>query len=160
MKTPFLILFASTIFLASCTKTNVAPLDSVEATSQNDVSILKTRSAISIAHPWEYQAFYFHYVDKNNKGDVQYERGGSNNALNLDATRYYFKADGTFVEFDGGYQYPGKWHFTDNTATALFLDYTYWTENCTIINFNTNHLNYTEPMGYHNLSFTALIPAQ
>ena len=75
-------------------------------------------------------------------------------------SRYYFKPDGTFVEIDGGYRFNGTWYFTDNTAAVLFLDFKTWTETCTITNFTSNHLNYTEPMGYHALSFTELIPVQ
>jgi hypothetical protein len=161
MKAPFLMLIAGVIFFASCTKTDVAPPNnSVSANSTDDAAILKTRSALLTAHPWKYQGFYFHYVDKNNKGDVQYQRGGSTNLIDLDATRYYFKPDGTFAEIDGGYRFNGTWHFTDNTAAVLFLDFKTWTETCTMVDFTSGHLNYTEPMGYHALSFTELIPAR
>jgi len=107
-----------------------------------------------------YKGFYFHYVDKNNKGDVEYERGGTHNAINLDDTRITFRQNGTLVQLDGGYRYPGTWKFSDNTASVLICDYTNWTDVCTITTIASNHLNFTEPMGYNSKSFTELIPAQ
>jgi hypothetical protein len=162
MKTLFAMLVASFIFFSGCSKTDITPANqSVSASSQGDISILKTRSALVSAHPWMYQGYYFHYTDMNHKGDVQYERGQSKNVINLDETRYFFKSDGTFLEFDGGFRYPGTWHFTDKTATVLILNFTNWTEDCTIVKFTNNQLNYTEPMGYRDdVSFTELIPAQ
>jgi len=160
MKTLVYFLCAG-IILTSCTKTDIAPVkNSVSSANEDDASILKVRSALLTAHPWMYQGFYFHYVDNNNKGDVQYERGSTHNIIDLDATRYFFRSNGTFVEFDGGYRYPGTWHFTDRTATVLVLNYNFWTNDCTIITFTNNHLTYTEPMGYGAKSFTELIPAR
>jgi hypothetical protein len=161
MKRSLLIFFASGIFLTSCTKTDLTPQgNSVNSSSHDDATALKTRSALLTGHPWMYKGFYFHYVDRNNKGDAEYVRGASNNALNLDATRYFFKADGTFIEIDGGNKFQGKWNFTDQTGNTLFLNYTYWTETCTILKFTNNQLSYTKPMGYKSLSFTELIQAK
>lgn len=160
MKTLFYFLCIG-IILTSCTKTDVAPAkNSVSSSNESDASVLRIRSALLTAHPWMYQGFYFHYVDNNNKGDVQYERGGTHNIINLDATRFLFRSNGTFIELDGGYRYPGNWHFTDKTATVLVMNYTNWTDDCTIITFTNNHLNYTQPMGYGDKSFTELIPAK
>ena len=103
---------------------------------------------------------YFHYVNENNKGDAQYVRGASQNLLDLDASRYTFKSDGTFIELDGSSKFPGTWHFTDQTGNTLFLNFTYRTETCTILKLTTNQLNYTQPIGYHNSSLTEMIPAR
>jgi len=159
MKKLFLF-FAAGIAFSACTKTDVKPAGNVvSAASQDALSVRTKRSALLTAHPWIYQGFYFNYVDQNNKGDVQYERGGTNNVIDLDQTVFTFRQNGTFLEIDGGYRYPGTWHFTDNTATVLILDFTYWTDDCSIVTFTNNHLNYTQPLGYHSKSFTELIPS-
>jgi len=159
MKKLFLLLSVGIIIFSSCQKTEIKPA-TVSASSQDEASVVKTRSNILVSHPWMYQGFYFHYVDKQHKGDPEYVRGASNNAINLDATRFTFRSNGTFVELDGGYRYPGTWNFTDNTATVMVMHYSWGDDDCTFVNFNSNHLNFTQPMGYNSLSFTELIPAQ
>ena len=159
MKIKFFLCMAVIAGLAACTKSDVKPgTNSISASSADNSSILKTRFAFLVAHPWRYQGFYFHYVDAQHKGDPQYVRGASNNILDLDATKYLFKKNGSFVEFDGGYTYPGTWKFADNTASLLILDYTYWKDNDSVLVLNNNTCNYTSPMGYHAKSFTELIP--
>lgn len=108
MKT--LVIFGAIIFIVACTKSDIQPSPiSLQATSE-DASIVKNSIAVLTAHPWMYRGFYFHYVNKNAKGDPEYIRGGNNNAINLDGTRITFKKNGHFVEIDGGYTYPGTWH--------------------------------------------------
>jgi hypothetical protein len=161
MKIKFIFCMAVIAGLAACTKTDVRPeTNLVSASSTDNSSILKARSAFLVAHPWRYQGFYFHYIDQQHKGDPQYVRGASNNILNLDATKYLFKKNGSFVEFDGGYTYPGTWKFTDNTASLLVLDYTYWKDNDSVLVLNNNTCSYTQPMGYHAKSYTELIALQ
>ena len=161
MKKLFLIVCIGVFIFSSCQKSDVKPSQNVvSAASQDDASVLRNRSAILVSHPWMYQGFYFHYVDRQHKGDPEYERGGNNNVINLDATRITFRSNGTFVELDGGYRYPGTWKFTDNTATVLILSFSYGDDVCTIVNINSGHLNYTQPLGYHDQSYTELIPAQ
>jgi hypothetical protein len=160
MKTSLSLFCAGIIFFTACTKTDLKPSQNViSSTSQDEASAVKTRSGILTAHTWMYKGFYFHYVDKNNKGDVQYVRGGTHNVINLDATRITFRPNGNLLELDGGYRYPGTWKFTDNTASVLVCDYTNWTNVCTITTITGNHLNFAEPMGYNSKSFTELIPA-
>jgi hypothetical protein len=45
-------------------------------------------------------------------------------------------------------------------ATVMVMHYSWGDDDCTFVNFNSNHLNFTQPMGYNSLSFTELIPAQ
>jgi hypothetical protein len=157
----FNVCIAIVLLFVTCTKTDIKPVNSaLSANTTTDVSIVKTRSGFLISHPWIYQGYYFHYVDRQHKGDPQYVRGASNNILDLDATKYIFKKNGTFVEYDGGYTYPGKWKFSDNTASLLILDYQYWKDNDSILVLNNNHCNYTAPLAYHDKIFTELIPAQ
>src|SRR5580765_2232874 len=156
MKTLCFFCFACVIFFA-CTKTDIQPANSVSSGSQEDMTILKEHSAFLVAHPWLYQEYDFHYVDQHHRGDIQYLRGGTNNVINLDDTRLLFKTDGTFKELDGGNIYTGKWRFSDKTATLLILDFQYWTDDDSILVLNNNHLKYTEPMGYHDKSYTELI---
>lgn len=161
MKKPFLFLCISLVLFISCNKSTVKPEGTVNATTQDEAtSVIKTRSAILTAHPWMYQSFYFRYIDKQHKGDPEYERGASNNIIDLDATRFMFRSNGTFVEIDGGYRYPGTWEFTDNTATILILNFSWGDDDCTIVNMNANHLSYTQPLAYHDLSYTELVTAQ
>jgi hypothetical protein len=112
------------LFSRRARKQKLSPA-TVSTSSQDDATVVKTRSNILVSHPWMYQGFYFHYVDKQHKGDPEYVRGASNNDINLDETRFTFRSNGTFVELDGGYRYPGTWNFTDNTGNgygnALFL---------------------------------------
>jgi hypothetical protein len=159
MKKLFLLLIIGVVIFSSCQKTQVKP-SSTSTNSQENATVVKTRSAILVSHPWMYQGFYFHYVDKQHKGDPEYVRGAKNNAIDLDATRFTFRSNGTFVELDGGYRYPGTWNFTDNTATVMVMHYSWGDDDCTFVNFSSNHLNFTQPMGYNSLSFTELIPAQ
>lgn len=158
MKT-LLIACAVLIIFAACTKNDIKPESSAVTSNSEDFSV-KTRSAFLIAHPWKYKGFYFHYIDQQHKGDPQYERGTPNNLVDLDATRFIFRKNGTFVEHDGGYTYPGTWKFTDNTASLLVLDFTYWKDNDSILVLSDKHWNYTQPMGYHSKSYSELIPAQ
>lgn len=160
MKT-VLVCIAVALLFATCTKTELKPQDgSISASSISNLSILKTRSAYLVLHPWVYKGFYFHYIDQQHKGDPQYIRGASNNIIDLDNTKYIFKKNGTFVEYDGGYTYPGTWKFSDNTASLLILDYQYWTDNDSILVLTNNRCNYTQPLGYNDKSYTELIPAQ
>jgi hypothetical protein len=160
MKTLFFLFCAAVIFLSACSKTDMQPVtNSVSASSEEDASIVKMRSALLVAHPWMYQEYDFHYIDQHHRGDIQYQRGGTNNVINLDDTRFIFKSDGTFKEHDGGYTYPGKWRFSDNTASLLILNFQNWTDNDSILVLNNNHLKYTQPMGYHDKSYTELITA-
>ena len=148
------------LLFAACTKTEMKPETNIVSASSNDnISIVRKRSNLLISHSWMYQGFYFHYIDKQHKGDPQYVRGASNNVINLNDTKYIFSKNGTFVEYDGGYTYPGTWKFTDTTASLLILDYQYWKDNDSIQVLNNSHCNYTAPMGYHSKSYTELIPA-
>ncbi len=161
MKQAIYFFCACIIFLSACTKTDIkSATNTFPASEEERLSAVKIRSALLVAHPWIYQGYYFHYVDPNNKGDVQYERGGTNNVIDLDETRFTFKPDHTFIEIDGGYTYLGTWHFADNTATVLYMYFTYGTDVETIIALNNNHFNYTQPLGYGDKSYTELIPAQ
>ena len=145
---------------AGCTKADIQPANSVSAGSQEDLTILKERSALLVAHPWMYQEFDFHYIDQHHRGDIQYIRGGTGNAINLDDTRITFRSDGRCLELDGGYRYHGTWRFSDKTATLLIVDFTNWVDDDSILILNNNHLKYTQPMGYHDKSYTELITAQ
>jgi len=148
------------LLVAACTKTEMKPQTNiVSAGADDNASIVKKRSNLLVSHPWIYQVFYFHYIDKQHKGDPQYVRGASSNVINLDATKYIFRKNGTFVEYDGGYTYPGTWKFSDTAASLLILDYQYWKDNDSILVLNNSHCNYTAPMGYHSKSYTELIPA-
>lgn len=159
MKKLFLLLSIGIITFYSCQKTEVRP-SVVSASTNDDATLVKTRTSILISHPWMYKGFYFHYIDQQHKGDPEYVRGANNNAINLDETRFKFRSDGSFVELDGGYRYPGTWNFTDNTATVMIMHYSWGDDVCTFVNFNNSHINFTQPMGYNSLSYTELIPAQ
>jgi len=148
------------ILISACTKTDIDPSKAVAGSSIDEATILKTRSSLLVAHPWMYQEYDFHYVDQHHRGDIQYLRGGTNNVIDLDETRITFRKDGTCVELDGGFKYHGTWHFSDNTATLLIVDFTNWVDEDSILVLNNNHLKYTEPMGYHDKSYTELITAQ
>lgn len=160
MKTLFFVCVSFASFLFACSKTDVKPSNAVSTSSNDDATILKTRSMLLVAHPWIYQEYDFHYVDQHHRGDIQYQRGGSNNVINLDDTRLTFRTDGTVKELDGGFTYHGTWKFSDKTATLLIVDFTNWIDEDSILVLNNNHLKYTEPMGYHDKSYSELIPAQ
>lgn len=153
------IVCMAVLLFAGCTKTEIKPETGFASASTENNSIVNKRSDFLVSHPWMYEELYFHYVNKHQKGDPQYVRGASGNVINLDDTRYVFKKNGTFVEHDGGYTYPGTWKFTDNTASLLILDYTYWTDNDSILLLKNDECNYTAPMGYRSKSYTELIPA-
>lgn len=159
MKT-LLVMCAVIGLFAACSKTEIKPGTNVfSSSSEDNLSIVKKRSTFLVSHPWIYQGLYFHYIDQQHKGDPQYVRGASNNVIDLDDTKYIFKKNGTFVEYDGGYTYPGTWNFSDKTASLLILDYQYWKDNDSILVLNNSRCNYTAPIGYHSKSYTELIPA-
>lgn len=146
--------------LTACTKTELSPSsDSISSGAADNLSVARTRPAILTSHPWIYKSLYFNYIDQNQKGDPQYVRGASNNILDLDETKYTFKKNGTFVELDGGYTYPGTWKFSDSTASLLLLDFTYWNEKDSILILNKNLLSYTQTHNYTRKNYTELVAA-
>ena len=166
MRKLFAIAISGSLFLLSCNKSDLkspAALNtkpSSEAISSEQV-INKTN--VLTAHPWMYQGFYFHYIDQQHKGDPQYVGGSSNNILNLDGTRITYKTNGTFVELDGGFTYPGTWKFTDAADTALSMAYSWGTDVNSIITLKSSHLNYKKSIGHYshgNFAYTELIPAK
>jgi hypothetical protein len=50
--------------------------------------------------------------------------------------------------------------FQITQATLLIVDWTNWIDEDSILVLNNNHLKFTEPMGYHDKSYTELITAQ
>jgi hypothetical protein len=149
------------IILAACNKTGVKPEANVVSTGSEDLAIVKTRSLYLVSHPWKYNEFYFEYIDQQHKGNPQYIRGTSNNLVDLDATTFFFRKDGSFVELDGGDRLTGTWHFSDGSASVLILEYSnHLTDKNTILVLNQNHLNYTRPIYDGKKSYSELIPAQ
>ena len=160
MKTKTLLFFACVVL--GCTKTDVNPSQELSAT-QNDFSTARSASVILTSHPWMYNAFYMHYIDKNHKGDALYVRGASNNQDEILATdRFTFKPNNRFVQTEGDYVYKGTWQFSDSIPTVLFMKYSWGTDEDSIVRFDINHLNFTQSFGYHDedKSYTELIPAQ
>lgn len=130
--------------------------------SDNASAITKATATLT-AHSWMYNAFYMNYIDKNHMGDPLYIRGASNNEDEILGTdRFVFKTNGNFTQVEGGFVYKGTWHFSQNVPTTLFMKYDWGTDEDSIVNFNTNHLNFIQSFGYHNddHSYTELIPAQ
>jgi hypothetical protein len=110
-----------------------------------------------------YKGYYFHYIDQTHKGEPQYVRGSNNNVINLDDTRIKFRKNGTFLETDGGYNYPGTWQFTDNADTAFTMTYSWGTNRNSIITLNNNKLSYKHAIGSYshgNFAYSEFIPAQ
>lgn len=110
-----------------------------------------------------YKSYYLHYIDQAHKGDAQYIRGSNNNLIDLDDTHFTFRKNGTFLELENGYRYPGTWQFTDAADTVLVMNYSYGTNVNTILTFNANHLYYKKPIGsysHNNFSYTELVTAQ
>ncbi len=166
MKKLFASAIIGSLFLLACNKDNLQAPAALNTTSSSEVtSSAQALSPASVltAHPWMYQGFYFHYLDQQHKGDPQYVRGSSNNILNLDGTRITYKTNGTFVELDGGFTYPGTWKFTDAADTALSMAYTWGTDVNSVISLNVNQLSYKKSIGHYshgNFAYTELIPAR
>jgi LPXTG-site transpeptidase (sortase) family protein len=165
MKTSLVISIVISTIIFSCTKTDVQqPVNGNINASETDLSVQASRTAVITGHTWMYQAYYFHYIDQAHKGDAQYIRGSSNNLVPLDGTRITYKTNGTFLETDQGYNYPGTWQFTDNADTAFKMVYNYGTtDNNSIITLNNNTLSYKHPIGsytHNNFAYSELIPAQ
>jgi len=139
-----------------------AAVNTISASEVNSSAMALSKINALTAHPWMYQGYYFRYIDQQHKGDPQYVRGSNNNIINLDDTRFTYKKNGTFIELDGGYTYPGTWKFTDAADTVLVLNYSWGTNVNTIIALNSNHLKYKEPIGsysHNNFAYSELIPA-
>lgn len=165
MKTLF-VFFAAIILIAACTKSDFqSPANnSVSASETALATQVQNRSALITAHTWMYKSFYFHYTDQSHKGDPQYVRGSSNNLVPLDDTRITFKSNGTFLETENGYSYPGIWQFTNSADTTFKMVFNYGTTDVnTIVKLNNTQLNYTMPIGsysHHNFAYTELITAK
>jgi opacity protein-like surface antigen len=166
MKKLLVIVTATTLFLSACNKKDVQQPAAVNATPSSEATLsakATSKTAALTAHSWMYQGYYFHYIDQQHKGDAQYVRGSNNNIINLDDTRIAYKSNGTFLELDGGFKYPGTWKFTDAADTALSMAYSWGTDVNTIITLNNNHLNFDKSIGRYshgNFAYTELIPAQ
>jgi hypothetical protein len=149
------------IILAACNKTGIKPQASNASTGSEDLSIVKTRSLYLVSHPWKYNGFYFNYIDQQHKGDPQYVRGASNNLVNLDATTFFFRKNGSFIELDSGNRLTGTWHFSDASASVLIIEYSnHLTDNDTILVLSQNHWNYTRRIYDGKKSYSELVPAQ
>ena len=160
MKNLFSFIALASIIFCACNKTSITPSDSAAFAASGDQSTSGNRfTTLLTAHPWMYNSLYFHYVDANNKGDAEYVRGASNNLLDLDDTRFVFKKDGSFTEYEAGYKYPGTWKFTNDTTAIFTLNYSYGQTDNTVVTFNKDHLIYTHLSGYHNNVYTELITA-
>ena len=167
MKKLFAFAIIGSLFLLSCNKSDLQTPAAVNTTSSSEAAsssaLVTSPTTVLTAHSWMYQGFYFHYLDQQHKGDPQYVRGSSNNILNLDATRITYKTNGTFMELDGGFTYPGTWKFTDAADTALSMTYSWGTDVNSIITLNSNHLNYKKSIGHYshgNFAYTELITAK
>ena len=166
MKTSLITFIVVSVVILACTKTDMQqPVTGGTNSSETDLSLqAKSRTALITAHTWMYQGYYFHYIDQAHKGDPQYIRGSSNNLVPLDDTRITYKKDGTFLETDGGYDYPGTWQFTDNADTAFKMVYNFGTNNSnSIITLNNKKLSYKHTIGsysHNNFAYSELVPAQ
>ena len=166
MKKSLVTFIVMCLVISACTKTDVQqPVNGSTNSSETNLSLkAKTSNALITGHTWMYQAYYFHYIDQAHKGDAQYIRGSSNNLVPLDGTRITYKTDGTFLETDGGYNYPGTWQFTNNADTAFKMVYNFGTNNSnSIITLNNKKLSYKHPIGsysHNNFAYSELIPAQ
>jgi hypothetical protein len=165
MRKLFAIAITGSLFLLACNKPDFHAPAAVTTLPEAASSALATSpTTVLTAHPWMYQGFYLHYIDQQHKGDPQYIRGGSNNIINLDATRITYKTDGTFVERDGVNTFPGTWQFTNAADSVLVMNYSYGTDVYTVVTLNSTHLNYTKliPISYrhNNLTYSELVPAQ
>lgn len=164
MKTLLVSFIVISLVIFACTKTGVQqPATNSTNASETDLSLqAKNRTALITAHTWMYQGYYFHYTDQKHKGDPQYVRGSSNNIINLDDDRINFKKNGSFLETEGGYNYPGTWQFTDNADTAFTMIYSWGTNRNSIITLNNKKLSYKHPIGsysHNNFAYSELIPA-
>jgi hypothetical protein len=166
MKKLFALAIIGSLFVLACNKSDLQSptMTNTSLSSQTASSALVTSpTTLLTAHSWMYQGFYFHYLDQQHKGDPQYVRGATNNILNLDGTRITYKTNGTFVELDGGFTYPGTWKFTNAADTALSMAYSWGTDVNSIITLNTNQLSYKKAIGHYshgNFAYTELIPAK
>jgi hypothetical protein len=161
MKTSIVSLIVICVMISACTKTEVQqPVTGNTNVSETD--LVKTRTALITAHTWMYQGYYFHYIDQAHKGDPQYVRGSSNNLVDLDGTRIKFRKNGTFLETENGYNYPGTWQFTDNADTAFVMVYSWGTNKNSVITLNNRKLSYKHPIGsysHNNFAYSEFIPA-
>jgi hypothetical protein len=164
MKTALVSFIVISLVIFACTKTGIQqPVTGSTNASETDLLLAKSRTALIIAHTWMYQGYYFHYIDQKHKGDPQYVRGSNNNIIDLDDDRITFEKNGSFLETEGGYNYPGTWQFTDNADTAFTMAYSWGTNRNSIITLNNKKLSYKHPIGsysHNNFAYSELITAQ
>ncbi len=155
----FIICVIVVLVFAACTKTDIQPASKItSANSTDNLSVIKTHTNYITAHLWKYQGWYFHYVDQQHKGDPQYIRGALDNLVDLNINRYRFRKNGTYIETQGQYRFPGTWYFTDSTATLFVLKHDDGLRDNDILIFvDNNHFNYITFTHYHNTIYTELI---
>lgn len=164
MKTSLATFIIISLVIFACTKTDMQqPATGNTNASETDLLLrTKSRTTLITAHTWMYKGYYFHYIDQAHKGDPQYIRGSSSNIIDLDGTRITFRKNGTFLETENGYNYPGTWQFTDNADTAFIMVYSWGTNKNSIITLNDKKLSYKHPIGsysHNNFAYSELIPA-
>lgn len=99
---------------------------------------------------WMFKKYYVGYVDANNPGVLQYERGAQGNQVNLDNNRSTYLYDNTIQELaEDGNQYPGEWHFTNDQLSELVVSNSTGDYYTTVVLLDDNHYNwyYTDYQG-------------
>lgn len=148
--------------ITSCTKTTTK-IDTVTVTKTDTLQEKDTAltAAILTANPWKVQ------YDRASVGGtiVFYQRGGSDNTMNLDNEYITFNSNNTGIYTDeSGTQTTFTWNFTNATNTTLV-----WTwdlsPSVTVtwedISYDDNALHYTEYYvnnGVNSLSAVVRIP--
>ena len=157
----FVVMLTCSYGITSCTKTTIKT-DTITVTKTDTLQEKDTTltTAILTANPWK--AIYDRATVGGNM--LFYQRGGTNNTMNLDNEYITFKSDNTGVYTDNsGTQATFTWHFTNATNTSIELlsnlssNVNVW-EN---ISYDDNALHYTDYLianGITTLSTEVRVP--
>jgi hypothetical protein len=124
----YALLILSNLNLSSCTKSNPVTVRDTTYITVNDTTILKDTittgpSILSMltGKQWEIDTVYWNYTGPGT-GSLEYARGGTGNAEDLDDYYSTFTVDGYFWALENSTYLSGQWNFTNNDSSTYVVN--------------------------------------
>ena len=126
----FAILLIANLNLSSCTKSNPVTVYDTTVVTVHDTTIVKdtiTQTAGSsilsmlTGKQWEIDTVYWNYTGPGT-GSLEYARGGTGNAEDLDNYYSTYTVDGFFWAMENSTYISGQWNFTNNDSSTILVN--------------------------------------
>ena len=123
----FALLVVANLNLTSCKKSNPVIVYDTTVVTVHDTTIVKdtiTKTAgpsilaMFTGKQWEIDTVYSNSTGPGT-GSLEYARGGTGNALNLDNWYSTYTSDGFFWTLENTAYYSGTWNFTNSDSSAF-----------------------------------------